>query len=233
MRYLSARLMAMLLIIGVIGVLGYLAREVESMTWMIENENRMRRFVADYPWQGWLLGFGVYTVFSMVPGTTGKSVVWGWLFGFWPAVLIVDAGLTVAAVISFLAARFVFQDAVAARFRGLIEKLDHHLEQDGAFYLMMMRLAHMPFTFVNYGSGATSAKLRTFTWTTAVGVLPGTMIFAFVGTRIPTLSTLVNEGVWRIVDPLCVGLLAASFGFPLLVRWAIKKYRAQAGMLPS
>ena len=193
MKFLSTRLIAMILIILIIGLLGYLTREMGSMSWLIENEIRMRSFVQTYPWQAWLLGCCIYTAFSLVPGTTGKSVVWGWLFGFWPAVVIIDVGLTIAAVVSFLAARFILRDAVKSRFRGLIEKLDHSLDHDGAFYLLMMRLAHMPFTFINYGAGATSARLRTFTWTTALGVLPGTMIFVFVGTRIPTLESLSRD----------------------------------------
>ena len=76
MKYLNYRLMVMMLVILVIGALGYLAREVGSMEWLIENEVRMRTFVHAYPRQAWLLGLGVYTAFSLVPGTTGKSVIW-------------------------------------------------------------------------------------------------------------------------------------------------------------
>lgn len=225
MKYLSKRLAIMIVIILVIGVLGYLTSEVRSMQWLVENETRMRSYVREFPFQSWLLGLGIYTAFSMVPGTSGKSVVWGWLFGFWPAVLIVDIGLSVAAVASFLAARFLFRDLVYARFKRLITKLDESLDRDGAFYLLMMRLAHVPFTFVNYGSGATSVPLRTFAWTTMLGLLPGTMIFAFVGTRIPTLERLARDGVWSLLDPLLVGLLMATFVFPVLVRRATQRYR--------
>lgn len=233
MKYLGNRLLAMILIILVIGVVGYLTREVRSMQWLISNEIRLRAFVQQNPWQSWLLGFGIYTIFSLVPGTSGKSVIWGWLFGFWPAVVTVDVGLTIAAILCFLAARFIFRDAVKARFRDLVEKLDHSLEHDGAFYLLMMRLAHVPFTFVNYGAGATSVRLTTFAWTTALGVLPGTMIFVFVGTRIPTLAAIYEQGPWQLLDPLLVALLAATFGFPILVRWALRKYRSHAGQSPE
>ena len=219
------RLTMMILVILVIGALGYLTREVGSMQWLVANELRMRTFVRTCPEEAWLLGFCIYTVFSLVPGTTGKSVVWGWLFGFWPAVLIVDFGLTVAAVASFLVARFILRGAVTDRLGGAIEKLDRTLGNDGAFYLLMMRLVHAPFTFVNYGAGVTGARLSTFSWTTALGVLPGTMIFVFVGTRIPTLSSLAEKGVWQLVDPLLVGCLAATFAFPLLIRWTIRKSR--------
>lgn len=225
MKYLSKRLAIMILIILVIGALGYLTSEVRSLRWLVDNETRMRSFIREFPLQSCLLGLGVYTAFSMVPGTSGKSVVWGWLFGFWPAVLIVDLGLSIAAIISFLAGRFLFRDLVKARFENLVAKLDHSLEHDGAFYLLMMRVAHVPFTFVNYGAGATSVPLRTFLWTTVLGLLPGTMIFVLVGTRIPTLEKIVQDGVWQLLDPLLVGLLVATLVFPVLVRRATLRYR--------
>ena len=233
MKHLSIRLTAMILIICVIGVLGFLAHRFGSMHWLVENETNMREFVETYRWQGWLLGLGIYTAFSMVPGTVGKAVVWGWVFGFWPAVLIVDLGLTTAAIASFLAARFIFRESVSRRFAKIVEKLDRNLEQDAAFYLLMVRVAHVPFSLVNYGAGATAIRLRTFSWTTLVGLLPGTMIFVFVGTRIPTLASLAEKGVWQLLDPLLISLLAATFVFPLVFRWAIKIYRRRTGETPD
>ena len=233
MKSLTKRLTIMIVIVFVIGALGYLTQEVRSMQWLIDNESRMRDYVRDYPWQSWILGLGVYTAFSIVPGTSGKSVVWGWIFGFWPAVFIVDIGLSVAAVGSFVSSRFLFRDMVKSRFRELVTKLDHSLDHDGAFYLLVMRVAHVPFTFVNYGAGATSVSLGTFAWTTMLGLLPGTMIFVFVGTRIPTLEKLAKDGIWQLLDPLLISLLVATFVFPFLVRWAMRKYRGHRGEEPE
>ena len=163
-------------------VLALVARHFGSLDWIVENESRLRQLVRQQPWQAVLVGLAIYTTFSLVPGTVGKSVVCGWVFGFWLASLIVDIGLTIAAVASFLAARHIFRDTVTARLGGLVRKMDRALDHDGTFYLLMMRLAHVPFSVVNYGAGATHVTVGKFAWTTAVGILPGSMVFVFVGT---------------------------------------------------
>jgi uncharacterized membrane protein YdjX (TVP38/TMEM64 family) len=231
MKNLTNRLLVMITFILVIGAMGFWARHFGSMEWIVENEIRMRQFVQQHPWKGWFLGLAIYTAFSLIPGTAGKSVVFGWVFGFWRAVLMVDIGLTIAAIAGFFAARFFVREMVQSRCRGLIEKLDRRLEKDGAFYLILMRLAHVPYSFVNYCAGATSVPLRTFGWTTAIGILPGTMIFVFVGTRIPTLAAISGTGehggIWQLLDPLLWGMLAATIVFPLLSRWALRKFRSE------
>ena len=228
MKTITTRLTAMIVLILVLGALGVLAREFGSMEWIVENETRLRRFVDQQPWLAWILGLAIYTAFSLIPGTAGKSVICGWLFGFWAAVMMVDIGLTIAAIVSFLAARFIVRDIVNARLGGLVAKLDRVLNREGVFNLLMMRLAHVPYSLVNYGSGATSVPLRTFGWTTAVGILPGTMIFVFVGTRIPTLAELSEQGVWQLIDPLLFAILTATVVFPLLIRWTMGRFKKHA-----
>ncbi len=223
-RTLKYRILAMIAVILVIGALGLLVRRFGSMVWILDNEMRMRQFVQHHPWKGWLLGLAIYTIFSLVPGTAGKSVVFGWLFGFLPAVLLVDIGLTIAAIGGFIGARFIVRDLVVARFGETLAKLDCGLARDGWFYLLQMRMAHLPFSFVNYGAGATSVTFATFCWTTAMGILPGTMIFVFVGTRIPTLAELAANGVWPLFDPILFALLASTVLIPVLIRSAIRRF---------
>lgn len=224
MKFVSYRLLAMGAFIILIGLLGILARHYGSMDWLIENEARVRQWVEQNSVQAWFVGLTIYAAFSLVPGTAGKSVVFGWLFGFWKAVLMIDLGLTFAAIVSFVAARFFIADAVHSKFGGLIGRLNRGLEKDGGFYLLMMRLAHMPFSVVNYGAGATSVSLRTFAWTTMAGLLPGTMIMVFVGTRIPTLSDIANKGAWELLDPMLYAILVAAIVFPSLIHWAIRYF---------
>lgn len=233
MKAITYRLLVTLSFILVIGTIGILVQRYGRLTWLVENELRMRDLVREHPWQSWLIGLTTYTAFSLVPGTSGKSVVFGWIFGFWSGVLLVDCGLTLAAIVAFSVARFVIRDAIHAKFGGLVEKVDRGLEKDGAFYLLIVRLAHVPFTIVNYASGATSVKLATFSWTTAVGILPGTMIFVFVGSRIPTLKELETQGAWELLDPLLFVFLAATMVFPILIRFLIRKVRQRVGHVPG
>ncbi len=222
MKPLSYRLLAMVAFVLLVGVLGVFARHFGSMQWLVENETWLRDRVQQNSPLFWFVGLAVYTAFSLVPGTSGKAIVFGWLFGFWPAVLMGDLALTVAATISFLVARYLLRDQVNAKFKFRIEKLNQGLEQDGVFYLLMMRLAHVPFTFVNYGTATTSVPLRTFVWTTMVGLLPGTMVFVFVGTQIPTLAAIVDKGVWELLDPFLLAVLAFAIVFPASVHWTIR-----------
>lgn len=233
MKFLNYRILAMLTIIVVIGAIGVMSRQFSLMDWLVDNETNLREFVKFHPWQGWLAGFAIFTLLSLVPGLVGKSVIVGWLFGFWQAVLLVDLGLTIAAMGAFFVSRFLIRDIVNARFRGLVKKLDRGMEQDGEFYLLMMRIAHMPFSFVNYGVGATSVSPWKFCWTTAVGVLPGTMIFVFVGTRIPTLAEVSEIGIGLLVDPILIALFAGTFVFPWLIRWAIRRFYHKPGTPPE
>lgn len=225
MKTVTKRLLAMIAVILAIGALGLLARQFGSLENVVENEIQLRNFVQQHPWQGWVLGLLAYTVLSLVPGTAGKSVVCGWLFGFWPAVLMVDVGLTIAAMVGFLAARFFIRDAVRARWKVQFRKFNARLEKDRTFFMLMTRLAHVPYSLVNYCAGATTVPLSTFCWTTSLGILPGTMIFVFVGTRIPTLQTLAEKGAWELFDPLLFGILAATVVFPVLIRLSIGQYR--------
>ncbi len=221
MKSVQYRLMAMLLVIFVIGGVGLWIRQFGSLEWLIAHESSLRDYVKRFPGRGWLCGLAIYTTLSLIPGTAGKSVVCGWLFGFWPAVVLVDVGLTFAATGGFLISRWLVRDAVSSRFGDWVAKLNRGLEQDGVFYLLMMRIAHVPFSAVNYGAGATSISFGKFCWTTALGLIPGTMIFVFVGTRIPTLATIAEKGVWQLFDPLLFAILAATVIFPLLVRLAM------------
>ena len=229
MKSIRNRLIAMMVFILFIGVVAALAGRFGSLDQLVENESRLRDFVSQYPLQSWLFGVAVYTALSMVPGTVGKAVVFGWIFGFWPALLMVDLSLTAAAIVSFSLSRYVARDVVYARFGDQVSKLDRLLDQDGWYYILMLRLAHVPFSFVNYCSAPTSLKLSTFAWTTALGLLPGTAVFVFVGTRIPTLATLQENGIWELVDPLLFATLSGTIIFPILIRWAIRRFRRHRG----
>ncbi len=202
---------------------GVAARHVPNWAWIVEHEQWLRAQVTAHPWTSWLIGVGVYAGLSLVPGTSGKSIVCGWLFGFGAAVLMVELGLTAAAVIAFLIGRYLLHELVEHRWRLRLQIISRRFERDGAFYLLLLRFAHAPFTLVNYGAGATQIPLRTFWWTTHVGILPGAMAFTYAGTRLPTLRSVSEQGMWALVDlPLALAL-AATFLFPFAIRPLLRK----------
>jgi uncharacterized membrane protein YdjX (TVP38/TMEM64 family) len=200
-------------------ILGLLVRRYASLEWIIDHENRLRSLVAADPLTSWLIVFVLYIGLSLIPGTSGKSVVCGWFFGFWPAVLMVDVALTVAAVVVFLASRSILRPVIESRYPTFITTLKNRLQGQTAYYMLMIRFLHAPFSFVNYTAGASSiVSVRTFCWTTLLGVLPGTMIFVFVGTRLPTLAELAQHGPLPLLDAPLVVSLVATVCLPIVIK---------------
>ena len=194
------------------------------MEWLGVHETRLREFVRLQPVKAWLIGFFIYSCLSLVPGTVGKALVCGWVYGFWPATILVDGALTIAAIVSFFASRFLFRETIESHFGVYIELFRRKAGSNVGFYLLMLRLLHTPFSFVNYVAGATNiVSTRTFWWTTQLGLLPATMIFVYAGTQIPSLATIAERGVLALLDSkLLVALIAPSI-LTIIVRQILPK----------
>ncbi len=213
LRMYLRRTIALLIFIALVAAIGVGEHYVPDWQWIVNHEQSLRDHVTRHPILSWCIGLLIYFAISLIPGTAGKSVVCGWLFGFWKAIAMVELGLTAAAVASFLCGRFLAPDAVKHKWRSRLRILSRHFTRDGAFYLLLLRLAHAPFTLVNYGAGALKLPLPAFCWTTLLGILPGSVVFTFAGTRVPSLKIVAERGIWSLFD---LPLLAALVGIALL-----------------
>lgn len=196
------------------------------LTWeaLIAREDQLRQLVETFPATSLLAALAVYVAASLVPGTSGKSLVFGWLFGFWAGLVIVNVGLTAAALISFFVIRYVFQAAAHARLGRLIRRIDGALRREGAFYLLTLRLIHAPYTMTNYAAGATTVRTRTFWWTTHLGLLPGNAVFVLAGAQIPSLRVLIEEGPWSLINVPLLAALSLTALLPVCIRTALRRW---------
>lgn len=212
------RVLIGLTFVVVLAAVAVLLREHASLDVLVDHETRLRNAIAANPFQSWLIGFGIYFLASLIPGTGGKSMIFGWMFGLWSGVLMIDMALTLAALVTFLISRYLIRDVVESRFASYVERLNCHLERDGPFYLLQLRMAHAPFTLINYVSGALRVPTSAFWWTTQIGLLPGIIVFVFAGTRLPTLRELSEHGPIRLLDPWLIAGLVLTAILPLLIR---------------
>lgn len=204
-----------------------------ALTWYVKNyvsledlvtqEERLREAIDRRPWRSFAVGLIIYSVISLVPGTSGKSVVFAWLYGFWQGVALIILGLTIAAMTMFHLSRYVFREWIQHRYGKFLAGLDRHLHREGAFYLLTLRMAHFPFSIINLVSGASGVRARTFCWTTFVGLLPGTAVFAYVGSRLPSLDELAANGLGSLFDKPLIAALALSAAFPFAFRFVARK----------
>ena len=195
-----------------------------SLEQLVIQEERIRNTITQQPWRSFVVGFSIYTGLSLVPGTGGKAIVVGWLFGFWQAMIIIIIGLSSAAMVIFFLSRYLFRNYIERRYTSFIARMNRHLEREGAFYLLTLRMAHAPFSIVNPVSGASRLRSWTFFWTTAVGLLPGTTVSAYVGVSLPSLRELLERGPISLIDPALIAALGASAVLPLLVRWLLRRF---------
>lgn len=207
------RLLMPLVIIALAGFLVWHYRAVLTTDELIAHEQQLRELVVRHPVQTVALGFVVFTMLSLIPGLTGKATVVGWIFGFWGGLVIVHFGLLLAGLIEFWFTRYYFHEFVESRFGYYLVRLNEALKRDGAYYLLMLRMAHMPYTVTNYAMGATSLTTPAFLWATGLGMLPSNALFVYAGSRVPTLGEIVTHGPGSILSPgfvialLLIGLL--------------------------
>ena len=98
-------------------------------------------------------------------------------------------------------------------------------------YLLSLRvIPAVPFFVINLVMGLTPIRTRTFWWVSQVGMLPGTCVYLFAGSRVPDLQTLAEQGVNSVLSPSQLTQLLVAFGilgvFPLIVKALVSRFRS-------
>jgi uncharacterized membrane protein YdjX (TVP38/TMEM64 family) len=161
-----------------------------------------------------------------LPGAALMTLAAGALFGLVEGTILVSFASTIGATIAFLAARFLFRDAVVRRLGARLHAIEEGMARDGAFYLFSLRLVPVfPFFLVNLLMGLTSIRARTFAAVSQAGMLPGTIVYVNAGTElaaIESMADILSPRLWAAF--LLLGL------FPWIARWAVARLRrARAG----
>jgi uncharacterized membrane protein YdjX (TVP38/TMEM64 family) len=126
-----------------------------------------------------------------LPGAVILTLAGGFVFGSVPATLYVNIGATTGATLAFLAARYVLKDWVEDRFGKWLEPLQQGFAKNAFSYLLTLRLIPLfPFFVVNLVSGLTRVSLGTYVAATALGIIPGSFVYAYAGRQLGTINSL-------------------------------------------
>ena len=203
-----------------------------SLQGLAERETELRAFQAQNPILVFGIAFLIYVAITgmSLPGAAALTLMYGWYFGFTQGMILVSFASTLGATIAFLLSRYLFRDAIMARFGDRLASFNESLEREGPFYLFTLRLIPaVPFFVVNAVMGLTPLKTRTFWWISQVGMLAGTAVFVYAGSSVPNLATLADKGVNAAFSPTQMTQIVAAFvllgTFPLIARWGIKLFR--------
>ena len=139
----------------------------------------------------------------LVPGAV-MTIAGGLAFGaLWGALWSV-IGADLGALIAFGAGRFLgrsfVQKIVGERFQSLMGRL----ARDGFYIILYLRIVPViPYNALNLLAGASPIEFRDYFWASAIGILPGTILFAMLG-----------DALWHPMQPrffIAVALILCCF----------------------
>jgi uncharacterized membrane protein YdjX (TVP38/TMEM64 family) len=165
----------------------------------------------------------------LLPGsvlTAGAGFAYGPLWG----TLLVSPVSVVAATLAFVLGRTVARGWIARRIAGnaRFAAIDEAIGQSGFKIVLLLRLSPLfPFNLLNYALGLTRVSLRDYVVASALGMLPGTLLYVYLGSLVTSASELAagardEAGASRSI--LYWGGLAATLG----VTWVLTRIARRA-----
>ncbi len=150
-----------------------------------------------------------------LPGALILTITSGFLFGPVLGSAYAVIGATLGAVGLFLFVRMGLGDSMRSRAGGAIDRLRRGFAENALGYLLFLRLLPIfPFWLVNLAAALLAVPLRTFTVATALGIIPGSAVYASFGSG---LGSLLDDG-----KPIDLGtILTPSIFLPLLALAAL------------
>jgi pyruvate/2-oxoglutarate dehydrogenase complex dihydrolipoamide dehydrogenase (E3) component/uncharacterized membrane protein YdjX (TVP38/TMEM64 family) len=168
----------------------------------------------------YILLYVLVAAFS-IPGAMVLTLAGGFLYGFVVAALYVNVGATTGAIGAFLFARYIAGKWLQQKYASQLVNFNTELHRNGANYLLVLRFIFVfPFFLINLMAGLTRVRLRTFIWTTSLGILPGSLIYAFTGQQLGDISHITDIFSGKV---LLAFILLAGFALtPVIIDKAKK-----------
>ncbi|SJZ98355.1 TVP38/TMEM64 family protein [Consotaella salsifontis] len=181
------------------------------------------------------LGFtALYAIATALvfPAAAVLTIGGGFLFGWWLGGSLTVIGATIGACILFQATNSAFGGALRRR-AGLIRRFADGFEKDAFSYLLVLRLSPvLPFSVVNVGPALIGVPFSTYALATFLGIIPGAMVYAFIGSGLDAALLAAGGNADSISDFITfdttlalLGLAALSVLGLALKKWVIEPRR--------
>jgi len=187
-----------------------------SLDYLKQQKDALNQYYNENPVLMLAVFFLVYVAMAALalPAATLLTVAGGALFGFWTGLIVVSFASTIGATIAFLLTRYLFKDAIQAKFGDRLSAINSGIEREGAFYVFGLRLVPLfPFVVVNSVLGLTKLKTITYYWASQLGMLAGTAVYVNAGTQLAEINTLGD-----IASPKLLLSFALLGLFPIIAK---------------
>jgi len=172
----------------------------------------------------WWAPVGFVAVYALATALNFSGLVLtllgGAVFGFWWGSLLNTLGANLGANAAFWVARRLGREGLRGLLGDRLGSLDRLTAQSGFAWLLRLRLIPVvPFNLLNFASGLTALPWRSYAAATALGILPGTLVYTFFADAILRGSRDATRGAF--VRVAIAGSLLVFLSFtPALARRA-------------
>ena len=160
----------------------------------------------------------------------------GLAYGPWVGVAVAAPAALLGAGLSFAAGRTIARGPVAravAR-RPALAAVESAIAGQGFRTVLLLRLSPLfPFTLLNYALGVTRVRARDYLLATAIGILPGSLLYTYIGSVVGSAAALAS-GARPDAGPAGRVLFWVGLGATLLVTTLVTRAarRALARTIP-
>ena len=130
----------------------------------------------------------------MLPGSV-LTLAAGFAYGPLWGTLLVWPVSTVAAVLAFALGRTLLRGWITRRVAASprFAAVDHAVADEGGKIVFLLRLSPIfPFNLLNYMLGLTRIRLRSYTLASLAGMLPGTILYVYLGSLVTSATQLAS-----------------------------------------
>src|SRR6266853_3300553 len=128
--------------------------------------------------------------------TIGAGVIFGVVRGS----IYVSIAATLGATAAFLVGRYFARDWIAKKLEGnaKFKAIDEAVGREGWKIVLLTRLSPVfPFNLLNYAYGLTRVRLRDYFFASWIGMIPGTILFVYIGSLSGDLARAAGGGAKR------------------------------------
>jgi uncharacterized membrane protein YdjX (TVP38/TMEM64 family) len=153
----------------------------------------------------WIKGIGIYGFFAytliyaiatvlLLPGsilTLGAGAIYGVVKG----TILVSIASTISATVSFLIGRNFLHDWVVKKLEQKPDflSIDRAIGAEGWKIVVLTRLSPIfPYNLLNYALSLTEISLKDYFWASWIGMIPGTIMYVYIGSTIGDLTQLAT-----------------------------------------
>lgn len=201
-------------------------REKMTIPWNIEDAKEVANILDRYKEKNyWTVFFGFALVYIFlqtfaIPGSIFLSIMSGFLFSFWPAVLLVCFCAATGASLCYMLSWLVGYPLVQYYFHDYIEQWTDRVEQERdnllSFIIFLRITPILPNWVINIVAPLIGVPIGVFWIGTFIGVAPPTILAVQAGRTLNMMTSPTEHISWGAIIILCVIGLASLI--PVLLR---------------